>query len=42
MGAVCWTLIAAGLGYTLTYKFGKTLIADCEEAARELLKSVCE
>jgi hypothetical protein len=34
------TLVSAGLGYQLTYRFGEQLIDDCESAAREVIASL--
>jgi hypothetical protein len=34
------TLVSAGLGYQLTYRFGEQLIDDCEFAAREVIASL--
>jgi hypothetical protein len=34
------TLVSAGLGYQLTYRFGDQLIDDCESAAKEVIASL--
>jgi predicted GTPase len=34
------TLVSAGLGYQLTYRFGDQLIDDCESAAKQVIASL--
>jgi hypothetical protein len=36
------TLVSAGLGYKLTYRFGEMLIDDCEAAAKEVIAALAE
>jgi predicted GTPase len=33
------TLVSAGIGFRLTYRFGEQLVGDCESAARDFLKT---
>jgi predicted GTPase len=36
------TLVSAGLGYKLTYRFGEQLIEECEAAAKEIVAKLAE